>query len=981
MNNFNPSAPPNKDPLIGDILTSSGTSLGLSDDDSGSGTASTLIFTPSASDTYFIVVTPQGPNDVGGWWTLAVNDFVAPPDDFGNALDPSNPISLWETQDGHIGTNGDTDTIAISLQAGVAVDITLYGNDVGFFGELADTEIVSFVDSMGVAVNPAFLDTATAISQFTSGVGVDAHQLSFTPTQTGIYYLTVGAGPGEATGDYSVSVSAKDRGIFSVRENELFIATGNPEIDAFFIGGLASNVDHIYSDRDGDGVTTLTFSVPGANPGFSAAIHNVINSEWTNGYAPASGPVLDTYFDVTSQISSFSNIEFVQVADTGVEAGTFRIGDTDIVLGSASGALVTGWSGFPKWMMAGETWINRDKGAENTAIIQNFGAAAVTLENFLINRTLHEFTHNLGLNHPDQSSLAGGIDPKFHGQAYSVMSRTSSGEFPDALVGDLFPQTLMWLDIQAIQAAYGVDTVTTAGADTYTFDTDERNFSTVWDYGGVDTLVLTGAADTVIKLKSGVWQDVGTSINYYGNTGSVVAVDKTTVFIAPGTDIENVQGGGGNDHLSGSLIANDINGGDGADTLEGGGSADTLNGGAGFDTASYENSVAAVDVSLLSGTGAGAAASGDVLSEIEALTGSAFDDQFIGSNIGNILDGAAGHDNLDGQRGNDTLIGGAGDDTLNGGKGRDVIIGGSGFDVASYANATGGVHVELWSGLGVIGEAVGDQLSGIDALTGSSFNDKLTGSGAGDRLDGGGGHDRLWGSGGGDVINGDAGNDFVNGQRGNDTLNGGLGNDTLDGGKGRDAMDGGVGFDTASYAKASGGVHVELWSGLGVIGEAAGDFLSGIEAVIGSSFNDKLTGDGAANMIDGGSGNDRLWASGGDDTLIGGGENDLLKGQGGDDVMNGGAGLDTLDGAAGDDTFQFDLGGGADRFIGFTAGAATDDLIELIGFGPAFDTFAEVIAAATQNGADTVIDLGGGDVITLENVTIATLHSDDFLFS
>lgn len=68
-----------------------------------------------------------------------------------------------------------------------------------------------------------------------------------------------------------------------------------------------------------------------------------------------------------------------------------------------------------------------------------------------------------------------------------------------------------------------------------------------------------------------------------------------------------------------------------------------------------------------------------------------------------------------------------------------------------------------------------------------------------------------------------------------------------------------------------------------------------------------------------------------------------------------------MNGGVGDDTFEFDLGGGADRFIGFTAGAATEDTIELTGFGTAFDTFGEVIAAATQSDADTVIDFGGGD--------------------
>ena len=441
-----------------------------------------------------------------------------------------------------------------------------------------------------------------------------------------------------------------------------------------------------------------------------------------------------------------------------------------------------------------------------------------------------------------------------------------------------------------------------------------------------------------------------------------------------------VNGGTGSELIIGNAGDNKFIGFAGNDTLDGGVGADTLDGGSGFDTASYANAGAGVDVSLLTGLGGAGEASGDVLSGIEALVGSAFDDQLTGSDLGNVIDGGAGNDTITGLGGNDTLNGGVGADTLNGGKGKDFLDGGAGVDTASYANASGGVQVELWSGLGKIGEAKGDVLTGIEALTGSDFNDKLVGSGASDTLDGGAGHDRLWGSGGGDVADGGAGNDQAYGQRGNDTLNGGLGNDTLNGGKGKDQMDGGAGIDAASYDRASGGVQVELWSGLGKIGEAKGDHIAGIEGLIGSNFNDKLVGDGAANMLDGGDGHDRLWASGGNDTAIGGAGNDLLKGQGGNDVMNGGAGKDTLDGAAGDDTFQFDIGGGADLFQSFTAGAATEDKIELIGFGPAFDTFAEVIAAATQSGADTIIDFGGGDVITLENTMLAALHTDDFLF-
>ena len=45
-----------------------------------------------------------------------------------------------------------------------------------------------------------------------------------------------------------------------------------------------------------------------------------------------------------------------------------------------------------------------------------------------------------------------------------------------------------------------------------------------------------------------------------------------------------------------------------------------------------------------------------------------------------------------------------------------------------------------------------------------------------------------------------------------------------------------------------------------------------------------------------------------------------------------------------------------------------------------FDTFAEVMAVASQVGANTFIDLGVGNTITLNNVNMDDLTPDDFVF-
>ena len=66
-------------------------------------------------------------------------------------------------------------------------------------------------------------------------------------------------------------------------------------------------------------------------------------------------------------------------------------------------------------------------------------------------------------------------------------------------------------------------------------------------------------------------------------------------------------------------------------------------------------------------------------------------------------------------------------------------------------------------------------------------------------------------------------------------------------------------------------------------GDAAGDTYKGIQNLLGSAFDDGLTGDGKANVLTGGAGID---------TLSGGGGNDKLIGGPGADILNGGAGKD-----------------------------------------------------------------------------------------
>ncbi len=113
------------------------------------------------------------------------------------------------------------------------------------------------------------------------------------------------------------------------------------------------------------------------------------------------------------------------------------------------------------------------------------------------------------------------------------------------------------------------------------------------------------------------------------------------------------------------------------------------------------------------------------------------------------------------------------------------------------------------------------------------------------------------------------------------------------------------------------------------------------------------------------------------DTLSGLGGNDRLFGGAGPDTLDGGIGADFLNGGAGDDRFVYRPGYGADLIFGFAAGLGSEDQVRLGAFAGAA-SFTGVLALATQVGADTVIDFGGGDTLTLRNVLRGSLSADDF---
>jgi Ca2+-binding RTX toxin-like protein len=155
-------------------------------------------------------------------------------------------------------------------------------------------------------------------------------------------------------------------------------------------------------------------------------------------------------------------------------------------------------------------------------------------------------------------------------------------------------------------------------------------------------------------------------------------------------------------------------------------------------------------------------------------------------------------------------------------------------------------------------------------------------------------------------------------------------------------------------------VVVNLTTGKNQYGEASRDVLINVENIVGSIYDDKITGDGNANRLTGNDGND------------------VLSGMGGIDYLFGGLGDDTMSGGTEADVFVFEAGFGDDTIIDFWAGATRTDRIWLKGMD--FDDFGDVLANTVDTAAGAVINIAGHGTIALAGVTTAQLHADDFIF-
>ncbi|WP_440967260.1 DUF4347 domain-containing protein [Massilia sp. GER05] len=572
----------------------------------------------------------------------------------------------------------------------------------------------------------------------------------------------------------------------------------------------------------------------------------------------------------TDKLVSIEDVSGSRYADTltGNAADNSLNGDdgNDTISGDAGSDWLDGGNGADSLLGglgmdqlsggAGNDTIDGGADRDRVTYFNDYGTIAPTGKGVIVNLATGSATDNWG----NTDKLVGIED-------------VSGSRYGDVLTGDANDNSFYGDD--------GNDTLT-GGAGNDWLDAGAGNDSLL---GGIGTDQLSGGAgnDTI---DGGDGRDNVTYDNDYGSiapTGKGVVVNLATGVAADNwgnTDklvgIEAVAGSRYGDFITGSAGDNDLFGQDGNDTLAGGDGNDWLDGGNGSDV-------------------------------------------------------------LQGGSGVDAFAGGTGNDTIDGGDGRDLVSYTNDYGALPISGV--GVKVNLATGVATDNWGNTDTLVSIEDVSGSRFADKLTGNGADNALMGGAGDDVLAGGGGADRLNGDAGDDTLDGGSGSDTLGGGDGSDTyyvdnagdivietnasaaggidevvasashvlglnvenltllggtingtgnalanlIIAGSGVNAIDGGAGIDTLSFetATTSGTTGVALALGAaGVKTTAAGisgaDTVVNIENLIGSDYNDTLSGNAGVNVIHGGEGNDVLNGMGGNDVLFGGAGSDAF---------------------------------------------------------------------------------------------------------
>ncbi len=933
--------------------------------------------------------------------------IIVGPDEAGDGIGvlPGNPVVTVDAAAstiGTIGTIGDQDYYAVTLEAGKSYEIGLFGYSGGpNLAPLQDSYLELYT-SAGVLSGSADGGASTQVNQVNSGF--DA-VLSVDITVTGTYYInarafdndpTVGGATGEGIGDYELYVHELDPNdpnvyhpyydasspLYAIdwgsQVNRVNVSARNPDGNEGTRSTSANGADPT-GNAQGTPVYSQLLDIPAlaAAQGKDITGKNVITI-----YFAKQGDIITSLEDPTSpglppvtlalrDVQAFEHDavltalgEFEKVADVVYLVVTDRA-QADFTYASyigtpGPGVSLLGSMSPPDEPDEGLAQFNSGDERWNAVNLAQGGFSFVTL--------IHEFGHGHGLAHPHDngghSGVMNGVAPEGAGVAdyttgdyglnqsvFTMMSyedgwQSSPYGNADTDVGYGYLGGLMAFDIAAIQDKYGVNEDYATGNNVYTLkDVNAAGtfYASIWDGGGTDSIVYNGARNATIDLRQATLkyeQGGGGYVSYaFGVYGGFTIANAVT--------IENATGGSGNDTLRGNAADNRLDGGAGNDFLwflEGGN--DTGIGGQGNDVFLFGSTMDAFDV----------------------------------------VDGGAGTDQiaLQGGAGFRFATGVVGIESLGLLSGSDTRFGGPGGLLHSYGLTTVDENVAPGSQLVVDGAKLlaGENLT-FDGFAESDGSFFIYGGRGVDMLTGGAKNDVfLFGSdnhfGASDVVDGGSAGIDQLALRGNYTLTFGafqlLRIESLGLLSAHDTRFGPLGSNY-SYTLTTHDNNVSTGVQLTVDGAK----LRGTETLV---FNGAAETDGTFRIFGGING----------DTLTGGQNGDILQGHGGADNLRGGGGADSFRYALASDS-----GGGAvDHILDFTPGSDKIDLSRIDANGNAAgdgafswigsNAFGNVAGQlrAVQSGNDWSVqgDTNGdgvADLVIQVTVTGGALAQGDFL--
>lgn len=529
----------------------SGMSVLAFDDDSGAGLNALISsYTASTGGVYFLNVGGVGAST--GAYTLET--FITDPgDDIAGDNSTLHALTINGTPaTSAVDTSGDQDWYRITLNAGESYAFSMDQTVAGSAGLDAFLRLYNS-DGILIAVDDDGGPSSNSLMRFTA-------------VTTGTYYIAAG-GFETDTGGYTISAAN------GPAQNPL------DTLDLEFTFA-ATNIN-VYFATAGQDIGPL-----------SAAVRS-----WTSAEIASVMSALQTIANVT-------NLTFTQV---GSSAGAhFIMALTDLpenVLGVTYPNPTQAHLAFDPYAQG---W--------NVNGLQPGGLGYSVI--------IHEAGHALGLDHPhmdglDVQVMQGVIDSfdsfgtfDMNQGVFTIMSYNDGwprghGAPPNYNIG--YSSTPMALDVAMLQSLYGANAGHNVGDTIYTLPAADAigngSYLSIWDKGGIDTIVHGGGGFTTIDLND------ATLLSEFGGGGFVSSVSGTHAgfTIAHGVVIENATGGSGGDTIIGNEVANVLIGNGGSDIISGFGGNDRiaggsgqnkLDGGAGIDTSVYAVASTIVEVSI-----------------------------------------------------------------------------------------------------------------------------------------------------------------------------------------------------------------------------------------------------------------------------------------------------------------------------------------------------------------------------------------------